>query len=107
MKREIIAHEVECMVDFDYSPPCRGARERSSGIQLEPDEPENVEINSISIVGQNITSIVTEEFFEAVCLEVLHELAEEAQADADDYGDYLYECRKDREMDEEYERSKK
>lgn len=36
--------DVMLHVEGEYDAGCRGARERSSGIQLEPDEPETIEI---------------------------------------------------------------
>ncbi len=34
-------------VDFDYYPASRGAREKGSGVQLEPDEPESWEVTEV------------------------------------------------------------
>lgn len=40
-------NDTEYDVYFTYHPPMRGARERSSGIQLSPDDPAEIEIVSI------------------------------------------------------------
>lgn len=41
-------------IDFDYLPAERGSRE--NGIQMEPDYPEDVEINSVTYNGMDISS---------------------------------------------------
>ena len=37
--------DVEVTIDFNYTPPCKGSYE--GGLQMEPDEPADVEILSI------------------------------------------------------------
>ncbi|AVH84944.1 hypothetical protein RsoM2USA_15 [Ralstonia phage RsoM2USA] len=48
--REFDENFEDCTIKivYDYSAACRGARERGTGLQLEPDEPESVEINAVS-----------------------------------------------------------
>jgi hypothetical protein len=36
-------------VEFDYTPASKGAREKGSGVQLEPDEPESWDICTIKL----------------------------------------------------------
>jgi hypothetical protein len=45
--------ELECTIDYTISPASRGHRD-SYGAPLEPDEPEEIEINSVEINGQDI-----------------------------------------------------
>lgn len=42
--------ELEIEVDADVSPPSRGARDRY-GLQLEPDDPGDIELNTVKIGG--------------------------------------------------------
>lgn len=51
---------LDLTVHYEYYPPCRGARERSSGIQLEPDEPATVEILSLT-TSDNLIDIFENE----------------------------------------------
>lgn len=39
--------EIEVTVEYDYHKASRGARERGTGLQLEPDEPASIEIYSV------------------------------------------------------------
>jgi len=39
------------LVEFDYYPASRGAREHGTGLQLEPDEPESFEICTIKMIN--------------------------------------------------------
>lgn len=43
----IIVYAVEVTVEYYYNKACRGAREKGSGIQLEPDEVESIEVHSV------------------------------------------------------------
>lgn len=47
--RTISYKGVQLSVGFTYYPPSKGARERGSGVQLEPDEPASVDIAELSI----------------------------------------------------------
>ena len=46
MLLETEIHGVEVAVEYTYCPPVRGARD-STGFQLEPDEPEEILIDSV------------------------------------------------------------
>lgn len=48
---------VDISVDYGYYPPSIGARERGSGVQLEPDEPAMVEVYEIKIGPQEVTDV--------------------------------------------------
>lgn len=43
--------DIEVTVEYDYHKAARGSRERGSGLQLEPDEPAHIEINSVKDVN--------------------------------------------------------
>lgn len=47
MQREITVRGIDFTVEYQYYPGCRGARERGTGIQLEPDEGPSIEIESV------------------------------------------------------------
>jgi len=47
MKTTLVIKGLECTVEYEYHRAWRGARERGTGVPLEPDEPESVEILSI------------------------------------------------------------
>lgn len=84
--------DVMLLVEGQYDAGCRGARERSSGVQLEPDEPETIEIwkvlaTSEVMYGNSVQTIDVTKWYdeldmrgqEAVielCLEDLHHLDE-------------------------------
>lgn len=46
--------DVMLLVEGEYDAGCRGARERSSGIQLEPDEPETIEIWKVRATSESM-----------------------------------------------------
>jgi len=46
--------DVMLLVEGEYDAGCRGARERSSGIQLEPDEPETIEIWKVLATSESV-----------------------------------------------------
>lgn len=48
-------------VEYDYYPPSRGAREKGSGVQLEPDEPALVELTSVMLNGMDMMDLLTEQ----------------------------------------------
>lgn len=45
IKTKVRGYEME--ITFDYTPACRGVRERGTGLQLEPDEPAIIEITGL------------------------------------------------------------
>lgn len=68
----IDGYEFEATVDYTYYPPCRGARERGTGVPLEPDDPAVVEINSIKI--DDIPYDLPEQVEEAIRDTILEEI---------------------------------
>lgn len=46
--------EFECEIEADYSRACPGSREHGTGLKLEPDEPESVEITKVTVLGVEI-----------------------------------------------------
>lgn len=43
---------VQLSVDYTYYPASRGAREKGSGVQLEPDEPASVDVDDVKLEYQ-------------------------------------------------------
>lgn len=63
-----LTHEdVDLEISYNYYEGSRGARERGTGLQLEPDEEPSVEIDRIEIKDIDVTSL----------LEFLHPVFEE------------------------------
>ena len=65
--------EQEAKVRYIHAKAIRGLRERSSGIQLEPDEPESAEILTINLGDFNIMHLLTDEQLQAVAQDVLEQ----------------------------------
>jgi hypothetical protein len=63
-------------VDYTYYSASRGAREKGSGVQLEPDEPATVEINEMGIQGIDVTALLVD-FEEDIMEELLSKGDEE------------------------------
>lgn len=74
-------------VQYRHIPAWAGARERGTGLQLEPDEPAHIEIESAKL------SDGTEISLDLLDLEALQR--EIAEGDYDDGSDYAYEARRD------------
>ena len=73
--------EIEVEVAYSYYKGCKGARE-PGGMQIEPDEPENVEITGVTVGGVDIESALTKEQLESLeeqCLEDVHDRMEAAR----------------------------
>jgi hypothetical protein len=76
------ACEVQVSIAYTYSKACRGARERS-GLQLEPDEPASVEIDSVMLwdtitqpgvhgkSGIDIRNLLSREVLDALAADIL------------------------------------
>jgi hypothetical protein len=47
-------------VEFTYTPPCSGDRERGTGLALEPDSPEELELERVEIGGEDITCLLSD-----------------------------------------------
>lgn len=55
---------LDCMID--YTPAERGSREYGTGIQLEPDYPEEADVISVSVNNVDITDIIREDIIEEI-----------------------------------------
>lgn len=71
---KIFGISLECT--FEYEPEEKGSRERGTGLQLEPDSPEEIILLSVEVKGTNVldlldNTIVTQ--IEKKCLEQLKE----------------------------------
>ena len=56
---------IELSIDFTYFPPTRGERERSSGVQLSPDDPAEIEIDKILDSEDNdVTDVILSDYQE-------------------------------------------
>lgn len=66
----VTREDVEIEVDYTYWTAHRGAREKGSGVQLEPDEPATVEINELTIQNIDVTALLVD-YEEDIMEEVL------------------------------------
>lgn len=66
---------IEMEVEYEYTRACRGARD-SYGVPLEPEEPEDVEIETVSIGGEDVTAILRDEVFPEIVDAITKELEE-------------------------------
>jgi len=66
--------EVEVEIVGYFSPACRGSRERGTGLQMEPDEPEGIDDITASLDGVEI--VLTSDEEEKAC-EILLALVED------------------------------
>lgn len=57
--------ELDVEVAYSYYQGCRGARE-PGGLQIEPDEPENVEITAVTIGGVDIQEQLSKAQIESI-----------------------------------------
>lgn len=66
--------ELSVIVNFDYTQACRGSREHGTGLALEPDSPEEIEITQITDLVGNIIETSKKEMkeLEKKCLEEVH-----------------------------------
>lgn len=71
----VFVRGIEMEVEYEYIRACRGARD-SYGVPLEPDEPEDVEIETVSIGGEDVTAILKEEIFAEIVDAITDELRE-------------------------------
>ena len=62
-------HDAE--VRYEYHEAERGSRERGSGIQLEPDYPESVEILKIIYKKQDITGLFNDKQLDAIAAQIM------------------------------------
>jgi hypothetical protein len=74
MKITIDDNEFE--VGFEYAPARRGSRD-GDGIQLEPDEPEYVELNSVIFICVEVVSIICKDILGQIEEKVLERLKED------------------------------
>jgi len=79
--------DVPVTVDYDFDPPCRGSFE-PGGLQIEPDDPGGIYINSVDIDDQNSAlpkSDLTKEMVRSLQEEIGEYLYEASQPDPDRY----------------------
>lgn len=68
-------------IDVDAWKACKGARERGTGLQLEPDEPAGFEVTAARLVSpEDIFEIVTEEV--SITLGDINEAVEKYEHDS-------------------------
>lgn len=51
-------HGEMLVITYDYSPPCKGHREAGTGLPLEPDDPEEIDITSVIWNNQNVWDLL-------------------------------------------------
>ena len=71
----VFVRGIEMEVEYEYIKACRGARD-SYGVPLEPDEPEDIEIETVSIGGEDVTAMLKEEVFAEIVDAITKELEE-------------------------------
>lgn len=81
---ETIYREFELEVEFDFYKGCRGARERGSGVQLEPDEPASCEVNSVTLIYKGKDGKEKRHLLDLPD-EIIDDIVDDI---AEDYGDY-------------------
>jgi len=75
--------EIEVVIDFTYESAERGSRERKTGLQLEPDWPENIEINFVKDENENMIAITEKETNVIIekCFEHIRDLKTQSKID--------------------------
>jgi len=71
-------------VEYDYYPPSKGAREKGSGVQLEPDEDAVIELNSVHLNGIEVMGLLED----LVLSEIEVTIGEQLETGEEPYGDY-------------------
>lgn len=66
---------IKMEVEYEYTKACRCARD-SYGVPLEPDEPEDIEIEIVSIGGEDVTAMLKKEVFAEITDAITKELEE-------------------------------
>ena len=84
--RDTTYEDLDFRVTFNQYPAYRGARERGSGVQLEPDEPASIEVTNIQLLHDGDTQIeiydvLSEKVIEQIQLTVEENLSEEFEDD--------------------------
>jgi hypothetical protein len=82
--REINLVDVSCEIEYTYYKGCRGARDflggRRCGPPLEPDEPAQVEIESITYKGEEMVEHITQDALEHLAIDLLDEIQNDEAA---------------------------
>ena len=52
LNRTISYKGIQLSINYTYYPASRGAREHGTGLQLEPDEPESVDIDNVELESE-------------------------------------------------------
>lgn len=81
ISRDIVLEGVELRVDGDYYPASRGAREKGSGVQLEPDEPASFEVSAVYVADVDIADLLSAGRLEHVENTVLEAIADDGEPD--------------------------
>lgn len=70
-------------VEYDYYPAKKGKRERGSGVQLEPDDEETIELTMVEHNGKEILGLL-----EGQSKEIEDTISEQLETGEEEYGDY-------------------
>lgn len=92
---------IPCQIAFTWYPGCRGARERGTGLQLEPDESEGPEdIHLFNRKGWHIPWLEEKadraNVWDEIHQDITDHVREKRAESYYEYGEYLYEQRRDR-----------
>ena len=66
-----VEHELSATVRYIRNKAERGSRERGSGLQLEPDYPESVEVLTVIVNNVDISYLLSEKQLQAISEEIL------------------------------------
>lgn len=53
----------DLVVHAEYIPECLGSRERGTGLQMEPDQPESFSIVDVFLCGESVIQLLDKSFF--------------------------------------------
>lgn len=94
--------EVELIGTFNYEPGCKGAREKG-GMQLEPDDPEGMELEGIELL-EDVTFYLDEAEKEQLELQVLSDYRGELDAAAEEAAEARAEMRREQMQERDFSR---
>lgn len=73
-QQEITLVDVPCEIEYHYYRGCRGARDGKYGPPLEPDEPADVEIESVKFGDVEMIEYVTEDDLQKMAQNILDDI---------------------------------
>jgi len=93
---EATLYDVEVAIEYFYHPFCKGRYE--DGLQMDPDEPAEVELISVTLMGQDVLKYMADDDVARLKERLLEEGAEASEPDWDAIAD-AREAREERQRD--------